>query len=78
MNFLNLEYLIENPWILILLALWTIPWKGVALWKASQARHKGWFIFMLVVNLLALPEIVYIFWFSEKTEQKKEGELSRL
>lgn len=55
------------PWLLIaLLALWTLPWKGVALWKSAKNNQKGWFIVLLVINTLAVLEIIYIFAFSKK------------
>lgn len=46
--------------------LWTLPWKGVALWKAARNSHKKWFAILLVINTLAFLEIVYIFFFSKK------------
>lgn len=52
------------PLILILLA-WTMPWKAVALWKASHRNDKVWFIAIFLVNTLALLEILYIFFFSK-------------
>jgi hypothetical protein len=57
-NFLNSNWL-------YLVALWTVPWKGVALWKASKNGHKKWFIVILLVNTLAVLEIIYIFYFSK-------------
>ena len=36
---------------LVLAAIWTIPWKGVALWKAARRGEKIWFIILLVVGL---------------------------
>ncbi|MCX6738077.1 MAG: DUF5652 family protein [Candidatus Parcubacteria bacterium] len=64
------QYLIQNQWLLFLIILWTLPWKGVALWRASRNNHKGWFIVLLVINTLAILEIVYIFFFSKKKENK--------
>lgn len=52
--------------IIIISVLWTIPWKGVALWKASRRGEKAWFILLLVVNTLAILEILYIFVFSKR------------
>lgn len=52
-------------WILIM-AIWTIPWKGVALWKSAQLSHRNWFIIMLIVNTLGLLEIYYIFIVAKK------------
>lgn len=61
-----------NSSLLIILAivLWTIPWKGVALWRAARNNQKAWFVAMLILNTIAVLEIIYIFFFSKK----KEGE----
>ena len=59
------NFLLSTP-ILFLILAWTLPWKGVALWKAARNSHKGWFIALLVVNTLALLEIIYIFYFAKK------------
>lgn len=47
--------------LIILVALWTIAWKGYALWIASKNDHKWWFIALLVINTVAILEIIYIF-----------------
>jgi hypothetical protein len=57
------------PWVVLVLALWVIPWKGVALWKSARNGSKVWFIVMLIVNTLAILEIIYIFGFSKKKPQ---------
>lgn len=57
--------------LIILIVLWTFPWKGVALWKAAQNKEKWWFIALLLLNTLAILEIIYIFYFSKKTEVEK-------
>lgn len=56
------------PLILVwaLLLVWTLPWKGVALWRAARNSHLVWFIVLFVVNTLAILEIIYIFGFSKK------------
>lgn len=51
---------------LVVAAIWTIPWKGVALWKAARRGEKIWFVVLLVVNTLAILEIIYIFLFSKR------------
>ena len=62
------QFFIQNQWLLYLAILWTLPWKGVALWRASKNSHKKWFIALLIINTLAILEIVYIFFFSKKKE----------
>jgi hypothetical protein len=64
---------LDNPWVLtgfILLSLWTVVWKGIALWRASSNRQMIWFVVMLLANTVGILEIVYIFFFSKKKEQQ--------
>jgi len=57
--------------ILLALLAWTLPWKGIAMWKAAHKEHKIWFIVFLIVNTVAILEILYIFWFSKIVRKKK-------
>ncbi len=59
---------IGNGWgALILVAIiWTVIWKGYALWLAARNGHKYWFIALLILNTLGILEIVYIFAFGRK------------
>jgi methionyl-tRNA synthetase len=68
------KLILENQWILLLIAIWTLPWKGVALWKASRNKQKVWFVVLLVFNTLAILEILYIFYFSKKFKNKPDNE----
>jgi hypothetical protein len=52
--------------VILLLVLWTLPWKGVALWRAAGNKQLVWFICLLIFNTLAILEIIYIFGFSKK------------
>ena len=54
--------------LILLLALWTIPWKGVALWKSARNGSRVWFILLLLMNTVGILEILYIFIFSKKTK----------
>jgi len=51
--------------LLIILAVWSLAWKGVALWKSAKKEHKVWFIAMLILNTAGILEILYIFVFSK-------------
>ena len=61
-----IETLTQNSVILVLLALWTLPWKGAALWKSAEQKNKKWFIALLVLNTAAILEILYIFYFIKR------------
>lgn len=63
-------------WTLLLLMIWQIPWKGWALWRAAKRDHKIWFIVFLLVNTVAILEILYIFFWSKPRE--KESWLCRI
>lgn len=65
------EFFLDNSWLIILLALWAIPWKGVALWKAARNNHLTWFVVLLVVNTLAILEILYIYVFNRKKNDSR-------
>ncbi len=53
-------------WLLLVAMVWVLPWKGYALWTASRNSHKKWFIVLLVVNTLAILDIIYIFFISKR------------
>lgn len=57
---------LDNTGLIILALIWTIPWKGVALWKAARLSHTRWFIILLIINVLGLLEIYYIFFVARK------------
>lgn len=65
----NYAILPFSPGVRILLALiviWSLIWKGIALWKAARNSHTAWFVIMLIVNTAGILEIIYIFAFSKK------------
>ena len=53
---------------ILLMVLWTVPWTGIALWKAARRNDRWWFIVLLVVSTVGLLEILYIFVFSKEKE----------
>jgi len=56
-------------WLAIVLAVvWSMVWKGIALWRAGRNAHLGWFIALFIVNTVGILEIIYIFAFSRKKE----------
>jgi methionyl-tRNA synthetase len=52
--------------VLAILVIWSLIWKGVALWKAARNSHTAWYVIMLIVNTAGILEIIYIFGFSKK------------
>jgi hypothetical protein len=53
----------------ILLFIWTLIWKGIALWKAARQEQKGWFIALLILNTVGILDILYIYVFGNKKKE---------
>ena len=54
----------------VILFIWSLFWKGIALWRSAKYDQKYWFLSMfvtiLVVNTLGILEIIYLFRFAKK------------
>lgn len=55
--------------VLALLVIWSLFWKGMALWKSARHGHKWWFIALLVVNTAGILDILYIYVFSKNMKK---------
>ena len=53
--------------LIILLALWTIPWKIYAVWTAAKRDEKKWFVVLLILNTASILELIYIFRIAKKS-----------
>jgi len=53
--------------IIVIVTLWTIPWKIYAVWLAVKNGHKKWFVALLIINTVAILEIFYIFHIAKKS-----------
>jgi len=53
------------PLLIVAALVWSLVWKGLALWKSARKGSKRWFIVLLVVNTVGILEILYIFLFSK-------------
>ena len=48
------------------LVVWTLYWKGVALWKAARNNDTTWFVILLVLNTVGILDIIYIVFVAKK------------
>lgn len=55
-----IQQALTNPIIMYPLLIWSIFWKGLALWRSARMKHKGWFIALLVINTVGIFEIIYL------------------
>lgn len=49
--------------LLVLIVLWSLPWKGVALWQAARHNQTAWFVALIIINTVGILEITYLFFF---------------
>lgn len=47
--------------LLVLLGIWSLVWKGLALWRAARNTHKAWYVILLIVNTAGILDILYFF-----------------
>ena len=56
--------------VFLLVVIWSLVWKGLALWKAAKSNDRNWFIALLIINSLGLLEILYIYFFSKNRHRE--------
>jgi hypothetical protein len=49
--------------LLALVIVWSLIWKGLALWRAVKNNQIGWFVCLLVLNTVGFLEITYLYFF---------------
>ncbi len=52
--------------IIIVISIWSLVWKGFALWKAAKNDDKVWYVVLLILNTIGILEILYIYVFSKR------------
>ncbi|OGI79120.1 hypothetical protein A3F19_02890 [Candidatus Nomurabacteria bacterium RIFCSPHIGHO2_12_FULL_37_29] len=62
---------------LVIIALWTIPWKIYAIWTAVKNDQKKWFVALLLLNTLSILEIYYIFHIAKKKWSEVKTDFKR-
>lgn len=67
-------WLAQHTFVMAIVFVWALAWKGLALWKAARKNDKWWFIALLIINLLGILEIIYYFGFSERKSLKGKEE----
>lgn len=55
-----------HPSLVAAFLIWSLIWKGFALWRSAGLRQKYWFIAILIINTLGLLEIFYLFVIARK------------
>jgi hypothetical protein len=60
----------EGQLAVIVIAIWTLIWKGPALWKSAKQGQMVWFIALLILNTVGILPIIYLI--IEKVKSSKD------
>jgi hypothetical protein len=63
------QILSSLPWlipVLVILGIWDLVWRLIAMWKAAHLNHLAWFICMAIFNTIGILPIIYILINKEK------------
>jgi methionyl-tRNA synthetase len=70
----NLDSIINSNWFYLIL-IWTMVWKGIALWRCGRNNQLYWFIVILIINTLGILEIIYLYFFQKKIRVPSKAEV---
>lgn len=57
-----------QPWMgagFGLLAIWSLIWSGLALWKSARNGDRYWFLALLLVHTAGILDMLYLFVFAK-------------
>lgn len=66
------NFVLNSPYLFLILYIWSLLWKGFALWRSAHLKQRNWFIAILVLNTVGILEIIYLFKFATKPLTVKE------
>ena len=72
LNLMMEEFIQQHPFMFLGIIIWSLIWKGFALWKAARLNNKWWFVALLILNTVGILEIFYLFIFSKKVVLSKD------
>ena len=57
-----MTYNLSTAWTVTLLVvvLWELLWKAVALWRAARRSQSLWFMLLIIINSAGILPIVYL------------------
>lgn len=55
----------------LVIALWELIWKGIALWKCGRHNQLAWYICILIFNTAGILPIIYLLFFQRRTRKRR-------
>ncbi|OGY56185.1 MAG: hypothetical protein A2119_00980 [Candidatus Colwellbacteria bacterium GWA2_46_10] len=60
----------EQLALIVLIQIWDLIWKSLALWRAARSRDVFWFVLLILVNSAGLLPAFYLFYMSKSPKRK--------
>ncbi len=67
------EMFLMSQYVLLAILFWTLPWKAWALWLSARRGDFWWFFAILILNTLAILDIIYIFLIAKQSDKPDTG-----
>lgn len=61
MQTVNDDLVFGVMFVILVLIVWTMFWKGVGLWHAARKGDKAWYIIFLLFNTVGILELIYLY-----------------
>tara|TARA_R100001143_G_scaffold63591_1_gene73029 strand:+ start:50528 stop:50737 length:210 start_codon:yes stop_codon:yes gene_type:complete len=55
--------------LIVVLSIWDIFWRFLAMWKAARRSQKGWFICLGIFSTAGILPIIYLLLYKDKSDQ---------
>ena len=52
--------------LIIIISIWELIWKGIALWRTGRNNQLKWFVALLILNTAGILPILYLLFFQKK------------
>ena len=56
--------------LIIVLSVWSVIWKMIAMWKSARNNDLAWFIVIAIVNTIGILPIIYILLNKKKSREE--------
>ncbi|NLB80075.1 MAG: hypothetical protein GX800_00325 [Clostridiaceae bacterium] len=64
-----MQYVNDNLIIFYATMLWSMVWKGLALWRAAKLNKVGFFVALLIINTVGIFEIIFLIATRKKAKE---------
>ncbi|MFA4857909.1 MAG: DUF5652 family protein [Candidatus Margulisiibacteriota bacterium] len=51
--------------LLLVLIIWSLVWKGIAMWRSARNDQLSWFLAIFVLSSVGVLEIIYLLFFQK-------------